>query len=115
MKIYKVDDALNAGFGWKLGPFQSWDAVGVKPTVKAMEEAGKKPAVWVYDMLDAGISSFYKIEAGRKYYYDLQTKAYKPVPGQEATLSLAVLRSSAVLWKNNDTTIFRPGRRGTEY
>jgi len=108
-EIYKVDDALNAGFGWKLGPFQSWDAVGVEPTVKAMEEAGKKPAAWVYDMLDAGINSFYKIEAGRKYYYDLHSKSYKLIPGQEATLSLSVLRSSAVLWENNDTTIFDLG------
>jgi len=46
--IYKVDDGLNAGFGWKLGPFQTWDAVGVENTVKAMEEAGKKAADWVY-------------------------------------------------------------------
>jgi len=107
--IYKVDDALNAGFGWKLGPFQTWDAVGVADTVKAMEEAGKKAAQWVYDMIESGISSFYKVENGKKYYYDIPTKSYKEIPGQEETLSLDVLRETNVIWENNDTTIFDIG------
>ena len=107
--IYKVDDAMNAGFGWKLGPFQTWDAVGVPETVKAMEEAGKKPAQWVYDMLEAGITSFYKIENGKKYYYDLNTKSYKEIPGQEGRLSLEVLRPTNVVWENDDTTLFDLG------
>ncbi|VAW27721.1 3-hydroxyacyl-CoA dehydrogenase [fadN-fadA-fadE operon] / Enoyl-CoA hydratase [fadN-fadA-fadE operon], partial [hydrothermal vent metagenome] len=45
--IYKVDDAMNAGFGWKMGPFETWDSLGVAKTVKAMEESGNKPAQWV--------------------------------------------------------------------
>ncbi len=108
-EIYKVDDALNAGFGWKQGPFQTWDAVGVPDTVKAMEEAEKKPAQWVYDMLNAEITSFYKIENGFKYFYDIPSKSYKVIPGQEEKLSLDVLRSTNVLWGNNDTTIFDLG------
>lgn len=108
-EIYKVDDALNAGFGWKLGPFQSWDAVGVEDTVKAMEEAGNKASQWIYDMLEVGVSSFYKVEAGLKYFYDIPTKAYKEVPGQGETLSLEVLRETNVVWENNDTTIFDIG------
>jgi 3-hydroxyacyl-CoA dehydrogenase len=108
-EIYKVDDALNAGFGWKQGPFQTWDAVGVPDTVKAMEEAGKKPAQWVYDMLNAEITSFYKIENGFKYFYDIPSKSYKVIPGQEEKLSLDVLRSTNVIWENNDTTIFDLG------
>ena len=107
--IYKVDDALNAGFGWKLGPFQTWDAVGVEATVKAMEEAGKKPAQWVYDMLDTGITSFYKVEKGMLYCYDIPSKSYKVIPGQEGRLSLEVLRQTNVLWENNDLTIFDLG------
>ncbi len=107
--IYKVDDAMNAGFGWKLGPFQTWDAVGVPETVKAMEAAGKKPAAWVYDMLKAGITSFYSVKDGFKQYYDLGTKAYKVVPGQENTLSLEVLRETKVIWENKDVSIFDLG------
>lgn len=107
--IYKVDDALNAGFGWKLGPFQTWDAVGVEDTVKAMEEAGKKPAQWVYDMLDAGIKSFYKLENGFKYYYDIPSKSYMVIPGQEDRISLEVLKQSNILWENNDLSIIDLG------
>jgi len=107
--IYKVDDALNAGFGWKLGPFQTWDAVGVAETTKAMEEAGNKPAQWVYEMLEAGVTSFYKVENGLKYYYDLSSKAYKVVPGQEGRLSLEVLRATNVVWENKDVSIFDLG------
>jgi len=107
--IYKVDDALNAGFGWKLGPFQTWDAVGVEKTVHAMEEAGKPAADWVKTMLSLGISSFYKLENGRKYYYDIEQKSYQLIPGQESTLSLEAMRGSNVLWENNDTTIFDIG------
>ncbi|OFY47583.1 MAG: 3-hydroxyacyl-CoA dehydrogenase [Bacteroidetes bacterium GWF2_41_31] len=107
--LYKVDDAMNAGFGWKLGPFQTWDAVGVADTVKTMEEAGKKPAPWIYDMLEAGITSFYTVKEGKKYYYDIPSKSYLGIPGQEALLSLEVLRTSHVLWENTDTTIFDLG------
>lgn len=107
--LFKVDDAMNAGFGWKLGPFQTWDAVGVVATVKAMEEAGKKPAQWVYDMLDAGITAFYSIKDGKKFYYDIPSKTYVEIPGQESLLSLELLRASNVLWQNTDTTIFDLG------
>lgn len=107
--LYKVDDAMNAGFGWKLGPFQTWDAIGIADTVKAMEEAGKKPAQWIYDMLGAGFTSFYQVKDGKKQYYDIASKSYREIPGQEALLSLEVLRSSHVLWENTDTTIFDLG------
>jgi 3-hydroxyacyl-CoA dehydrogenase len=107
--IYKIDDGLNAGFGWKLGPFESWDAAGVKETAEAMEEAGKKPAQWVYDMLDAGFDSFYKIENGVKKYYDIKDKKYKTIPGSEDRISLEVLRPTSVLWKNEEASIFDIG------
>jgi 3-hydroxyacyl-CoA dehydrogenase len=107
--IYKVDDALNAGFGWKLGPFQTWDSVDVPQTVLNMEAAGKKPADWVYDMLHADITNFYEVKNGIKYCYDIPTRSYKEIPGQTGKLSLEVLRHSNVLWENNDTTIFDLG------
>lgn len=107
--IYKVDDALKAGFGWKLGPFVSWDAVGVESTVKAMEEMNYKPAQWVYDMLKSGAKSFYKIDNGIKYYYDLKTKSYQIIPGQEGRLSLEILRPTNVVWENTGVSIFDLG------
>jgi len=107
--IYKVDDGLNAGFGWKLGPFETWDAVNVADSIKAMEEMDKKPAAWVYDMLEVGITSFYQIKDGVKYCYDINTKAYKEIPGQKGKLSLEILRATNVVWENTDVTIFDLG------
>ncbi len=108
-ELYKVDDALRAGFGWKLGPFESWDALGVEETVKKMEEYGYKPAQWVYDMLSAGFKSFYKIENGKKYYYDIHKKDYEVIPGQEGKLSLEILRPTNVIWENDGASIFDLG------
>lgn len=107
--LYKVDAALHAGFGWQLGPFEVWDAVGVASCVKAMEESHKAPAAWVYEMLGKGIGSFYKLENGLKWYYDTNAKDYKIVPGQQETISLEVLRTEKVLWKNDDTSIIDLG------
>jgi 3-hydroxyacyl-CoA dehydrogenase len=107
--IYKVDDALNAGFGWKLGPFQTWDALGLHECVKEMEAIGKKPAEWIYQMIESGANSFYKIDKGRKTFYDIQSKSYLPIPGQEEKLSLDIIREKNTIWENTDATILDIG------
>ena len=104
-ELYKIDDAMEAGFGWELGPFKKWDALGVDDTVKAMEAAGAKPARWVYDMLASGAGSFYKIEDGKELYYDIPSKGYKVIPGTEAFILLDNIRAAHTVWKNSGTTI----------
>jgi 3-hydroxyacyl-CoA dehydrogenase len=107
--IYKVDDALKAGFGWSIGPFLSWDAIGVKAAIAKMEELGVKPAQWIYDMVNAGFDTFYKLENGVEKYYDLHSKSYKTIPGREAFIILDNLRESKKLWGNAGTTLFDLG------
>lgn len=104
-ELYKIDDALKAGFGWELGPFETWDALGVTDTIKAMEAAGKKPAQWVYDMAASGIPSFYKVENGKKLYYDIPSKSYKTIPGTESFILLDNIRTTHTVWKNSGTVI----------
>ncbi|MCW8898415.1 MAG: 3-hydroxyacyl-CoA dehydrogenase/enoyl-CoA hydratase family protein [Flavobacteriales bacterium] len=103
--IYKIDDALCAGFGWSLGPFANWDAVGVEKAVEEMEKMGTSPNPWVKEMLAAGIKSFYKVEKGAKYYYDINSKSYQMVPGSDEVLSLETLREENTIWKNAGATI----------
>ena len=67
-ELYRVDDAMMAGFGWEIGAFESWDVLGVEKIVKAMQDAGYKVAGWVTEMLAAGNKSFYKVEAGKKLF-----------------------------------------------
>ncbi|MDF1675015.1 MAG: 3-hydroxyacyl-CoA dehydrogenase/enoyl-CoA hydratase family protein [Vicingaceae bacterium] len=103
--IYKIDDALCAGFGWSLGPFANWDAVGVEKAIEEMEKMGITPNPWVKEMLAAGIKSFYKVEKGAKYYYDINSKSYQMVPGSDEVLSLETLREENTIWKNAGATI----------
>lgn len=103
--IYKIDDALCAGFGWSLGPFANWDAVGVEEAVSQMEKMGITPNPWIKEMLAAGIKSFYKVEKGAKYYYDIESKSYQMVPGSDEVLSLETLREENTVWKNAGATI----------
>ncbi|HTA62514.1 MAG TPA: 3-hydroxyacyl-CoA dehydrogenase/enoyl-CoA hydratase family protein [Bacteroidia bacterium] len=108
-ELYKIDDALKAGFGWDLGPFEYWDAVGVQGFIATMESLNNKPAAWVYDMLKAGNTSFYKIENGVKKYYDIPTKSYKTIPGTENLIVLDNIRESKTVWKNSGVNIIDLG------
>lgn len=104
-ELYKIDAAVNAGFGWEMGPFEKWDALGVETTVKAMETEGHKPAAWVYEMLKSGAASFYKIQDGKQLYYDIKSKTYLVIPGTEDFILLDTIRAANTIWKNNGTTI----------
>ncbi|MEJ6599120.1 MAG: 3-hydroxyacyl-CoA dehydrogenase NAD-binding domain-containing protein [Crocinitomicaceae bacterium] len=103
--LYKIDDALKAGFGWELGPFETWDILGLDQGLKMIDGQNKKAAAWVSEMKETGIKSFYKTEKGVKYFYDVSSKAYIPIPGGEEIVSLEVLRSENKVWGNSDTTI----------
>ncbi|MEO1097009.1 MAG: 3-hydroxyacyl-CoA dehydrogenase/enoyl-CoA hydratase family protein [Bacteroidota bacterium] len=108
-ELYKIDDAICSGFGWEMGPFSTWDAVGVKKSVEKMEEMGYKPNQWVYDMLETGIGSFYTAKNGVRHYYDIASKEYKPVPGAEEYIILDNIRDSKTVWTNSGSTIFDLG------
>ena len=107
-ELYRIDDALMAGFGWEIGAFETWDLLGVAKTVEAMKSAGFAPATWVEEMIAAGWKSFYKVENGKRVYYDIGTKTYKMVPGGEA---LIILNNyvDKVVWKNNACTMYDTG------
>jgi 3-hydroxyacyl-CoA dehydrogenase len=104
-EVYRIDEALKAGFGWEMGPFEIWDAIGVKEAVAEMMKHGKKPAAWVEEMLSAGNNSFYTLENGVRKYYDQRKKGYISVPGQESFIILDRIRPQSTVWKNSGTTL----------
>lgn len=108
-ELYKIDDAIEAGFGWEIGPFKTWDAVGVEAGIKMMEAEGKTPASWVKEMVAAGNPSFYKLENGKKLYYDIQAKAYKVIHGTEDLIQLDTLREKHTVWENAGVSIIDIG------
>jgi 3-hydroxyacyl-CoA dehydrogenase len=104
-ELYKIDAAMNAGFAWELGPFEIWDAIGVKEAIGIMEAANQKPANWVYEMIAAGNNSFYKIENGKRKYYDIPSKGYKVIPGTESFIILENIRANKTVWKNSGAVV----------
>ena len=108
-ELYRIDDAMRAGFGWDLGPFEVWDAVGITEAVAGMEKYGNAPAAWVTEMLTAGNTTFYKVEDGVKKYYDIPSKSYQVIPGTDNFIILDNLRANKVLWKNTGASIIDLG------
>ncbi len=104
-ELYKIDDAMKAGFGWENGPYEIWDAVGVKEGIQLIKELGKEPAPWVSEMLDVGIDTFYTVKEGATYYYDVPKKQYVKVPGQDAFIILNNIRESNEVFKNSGVVI----------
>ncbi len=103
--LYSIDDALRAGFAWKMGPFQYWDTVGVKRGIEMAEAQGEKIADWVKDMVAAGNESFYKTENGKSLYFDKESKSYKVVPGAENFIILDNHREKAPVFKNDEVVL----------
>ncbi|MCX6332615.1 MAG: 3-hydroxyacyl-CoA dehydrogenase/enoyl-CoA hydratase family protein [Bacteroidetes bacterium] len=102
-ELYRLDDALKAGFGWEIGAFETWNELGAEQVIKDMKTAGYTLAPWVETMLSKGLS-FYKIQEGKRYYYDVATEAYKLMPGSESFLILSDLKEKTI-WKNSACTL----------
>lgn len=107
--LYKIDDALKAGFGWELGPFETWDLIGFDQGLKMIEAANRKPAAWIAEMKSSGATGFYKLEKGSKQFYDVATKSYQTIPGTEELVILDALRGENKIWGNSDTTLVHLG------
>ena len=107
-ELYKIDDALKAGFGWEIGAFESWDALGVAKTLEAMKAGGYEVAPWVAKMLEKGFKTFYKTENGQRKYYDVRTEAYQPIPGMGSFIILEHL-DEKVVWKNSACKLYDIG------
>ncbi|MDX1903092.1 MAG: 3-hydroxyacyl-CoA dehydrogenase/enoyl-CoA hydratase family protein [Thermonemataceae bacterium] len=107
--LYQIDDAICAGFGWEVGPFETWDAVGIEYGLQLAKEAGKTIAPWVQEMLEAGNDSFYKLENGKQLYYDVATKTYKPIQKSGEIIILDNIRKTNKVWGNIGSTLFDLG------
>ena len=104
-EIYKIDDAMKAGFGWENGPFEIWDAVGVEKGIELMKAEGVSPATWVTEMLATGSNSFYSVKEGATYFYDIPLKELAKKPGQESFIILDNIRKSKEVFKNSGVVI----------
>jgi len=110
-EIYRVDDAMMAGFGWEIGAFESWDVLGVEKTTEAMKAAGYKVAPWVDEMLAAGNTNFYKIQNGERLSYSPQSRTYTSPKGggQEGAFIILNNYKDKIVWKNSNAALYDIG------
>ena len=104
-ELYKIDDAMKAGFGWEHGPFQIWDAIGLEKGLEFIKAEGLAAAPWIEEMKSSGIDSFYSVKDGATYFYDIPKKAMEKVPGQDAFIILDNIRKSNEVFKNSGVVI----------
>lgn len=100
--LLNVDNALKWGFGWTLGPFETWDALGLATSVEKMKAAGYVIPPWVQEMLDGGSPSFYLKKDGKQHYYDPSDKQYKPFPERPGVILLPALKERNRLVAGNE-------------
>ena len=100
-ELYRIDDALMAGFGWEIGAFESWDVLGVAETAKAMKAAGYTVALWVDEMLATAIHHFIKQKIIQSCIMILPQKNTKPVPSAGNFIILENYKNK-IVWKNNN-------------
>ncbi|MDW2884294.1 3-hydroxyacyl-CoA dehydrogenase/enoyl-CoA hydratase family protein [Exiguobacterium artemiae] len=105
--IKAIDEAMKWGFGWKMGPFETWDALGVEKTVAKMKQDGYNVPSWVDEMLAAGVTSFYN-EDGQ--FYDAKTQEYVGSTVNPKEIRLRdVRKSNGVLLENNGARLMDLG------
>ena len=107
--IVSIDEAMKAGFGWKDGPFEIWNYIGINEGKKLMKVYGLETAKWIDDMLSNGYNEFYKESEGIVQYYDLKSKKYKAKPGQEGFVILKNILEDKVVWSNSEATLYDIG------
>lgn len=92
--IIEIDNAMKWGYNFEMGPFELWDAYGVKKAVERMEKENLDIPLNVKEMLETGHTSFYKFEKGCQYYYDFLSKSYKKTPVSKNLVSIAAAKSN---------------------
>ncbi len=99
--IVEIDNAIKWGFGWEIGVFETWDAVGMEKSVERMRADGRPIPANIEKMLAAGATSFYRREAGETSFYDLASGEYKPVPKRPGVTILKDVKDRAGTIKTN--------------
>ncbi len=99
--IVEIDNAIKWGFGWEIGVFETWDAIGVTESVERMKAEGMKVPENVQKMLDSGATSFYKYENGTTSFFDFATNTYKQIADKQGVIVLKSVKDRTGVIKSN--------------
>jgi 3-hydroxyacyl-CoA dehydrogenase len=98
--VVSIDAAMRTGFNWELGPFEMWDAAGLRETADKMTAAGMKLASPVTELLEAGQANWYRSDSGKRHYFDTKSLSYQPLE-EPRGFSLRLLKTSGAVVKKN--------------
>ncbi|MGN7469475.1 3-hydroxyacyl-CoA dehydrogenase NAD-binding domain-containing protein [Brevibacillus sp. SAFN-007a] len=98
--IVAVDQAMKWGFGWELGPFETWDAIGVEKSVARMREENERIPALVEELLASGKTSFYQKAEGKRQAFAIGG-VYKGIEENKENINLAALKEQGKLIKKN--------------
>ena len=108
--IVEIDNAIKWGFGWEIGVFEAWDAIGVRESVERMKREGQAIPENVQKMLDAGGETFYKYENGTRSFYDLVNGGYRELPERQGVIVLKSVKDrTGVIKKNTGASLIDIG------
>ena len=107
--ITSIDAALKTGFGWKDGPFEIWNYIGVKEGVELMKKFDLKPAEWINEMIKKNTNNFYRINDGFREYYDINSNSFNKIAGQDGFVILKNTPENKVIWSNNEARLIDIG------
>ena len=102
---YRIDDALRAGFGWELGAFESWDAIGLQAGLDACAARGLEVAQWVHDLVASGATTFLRRRPTACAHVGTWPQSHTVIPGQDGRIALSLLGEDKTVWANSGTTI----------
>lgn len=106
--LVSVDKAMKWGFGWELGPFEIWDAIGVDKAIEKMEADGQEVPVWIREMLEKGYDSFYKKEGDGHLFY--HNGKYEKLVTNYKEMNLNILKEkNRVIKKNSGASLIDIG------
>ena len=95
--IVDIDNAMKWGFNFEMGPFETWDAIGLETAVDKMEQDGYEVPEKVKQMIAAGHASFYKTDRGKRFAYDFTTGSYTEIVVGKTMVSLETLKGAGNL------------------
>ncbi len=108
--IVEIDNAIKWGFGWEIGVFEAWDAIGVRESVEKMKAEGQTIPENVQKMLDANAETFYKYENGTRSFYDFVSGGYKEIAERQGVIVLKSIKDrSGVIKKNTGASLIDIG------
>ena len=106
-EIYKIDAAMCAGFGWELGPFEIWDAIGIQKGIDLIKQEKLTIPKWL-EKIDKN-TTFYSISKGEKNYFNISEENHKKIPTLNKFINLNHIRSNSLIWKNDGVSILDIG------